>query len=51
MKVGQAAVFVAIGIWIAYTYPDWSAQAFQYIDAAYNWIRLAFQQIFGAQPS
>ena len=39
MKVSHAIVCIAIGIWIAYTYPDWSAQAFQYIDAIYVWLK------------
>lgn len=47
MKVGPALLFVAIGIWLAYTYPEWSAQAFEYIDAAYQWIKLKLQQFLG----
>lgn len=47
MKIGHAILFIAIGIWIAYTYPEWSAQAFQYIDAAYQWLKLKLKAFVG----
>ena len=45
MKLGNAILFIAVGIWLAYSYPDWSAQAFEYIDAAYQWIKLKVNQL------
>lgn len=47
MKIGPAILFISIGIWLAYTYPEWSAQAFAYIDAAYQWIKLKVQNFLG----
>jgi hypothetical protein len=44
MKVIPAIIFISIGIWLAYTYPEWSAQAFEHIDAVYNWLKLKLQQ-------
>lgn len=47
MKVIPAIVFICIGIWLAYTYPEWSAQAFEYIDAIYNLIKQKLKEFVG----
>ena len=51
MKVSHAIVCIAIGIWIAYTYPDWSAQAFQYIDAIYVWLKTTLRELLAGTPA
>lgn len=37
MKIIPALFFVAVGIWITYTYPHLANQAYEYIGIAVNW--------------
>jgi hypothetical protein len=46
MKIGPALLFICIGIWIAYNYPEVAQQAYVYIDAAWQWIKFTFNKIF-----
>jgi hypothetical protein len=39
MKVIHAAVFVCLGIWIAYTYPEFADTLYGYILSAIDWAR------------
>lgn len=46
MKILPAIVFICIGIWFAYNYPEKAEQAYVYIDAAWQWIKFTFNRIF-----
>lgn len=48
MKISTALFFVAVGIWIAYTYPEFSVTAFEYINQAFYWAKDKFAELMGA---
>lgn len=37
MKILPALFFVAVGIWLTYTYPNLASQAYSYIIIGVNW--------------
>lgn len=39
MKLLPAIFFVAVGIWVAYTYPDLAQKTFVYIQYAIEWVK------------
>ncbi len=47
MRVSHVVICISIGIWIAYTYPDFAAQAFVYIQAVFSYIKAVFVSILG----
>jgi len=42
MKIITALLFVAIGIFLAFRYPDTAASVYEYLDIAWNWIVVQF---------
>lgn len=47
MKVGTAFVFICIGIYIAYNYPEVGQMLYAYIKLAIAWIVATVEQIKG----
>ncbi|WP_240224729.1 hypothetical protein [Rheinheimera hassiensis] len=39
MRFLPAIFFVAVGIWVSFSYPDLAAQAFNYIGRAIEWAK------------
>lgn len=38
MKIFSALLFIAVGVWLAFQFPDEAAEAFTYIDYAFQWV-------------
>lgn len=47
MKVLPALFFVALGIWLAFSYPDLAATAFGYIQEGVNWVIAFLKSLMG----
>jgi hypothetical protein len=47
MKLGPAILFVCVGIWITYNYPEAAQQAYVYIEFAFQWLKQTFNSVFG----
>jgi hypothetical protein len=45
MKIVPALFFVAVGVWVAFTYPDVASTAFSYIQLAVDWVVGFFNSI------
>lgn len=47
MKIIPALFFVAVGVWLAFAYPEMGATAFGYIQYALDWVIAFFQSLVG----
>lgn len=45
MRIGTAFLFVCVGVYIAYNYPEVGQMMYAYIQLALSWISATFQQI------
>lgn len=48
MKIIPALFFVAVGIWVTYTYPDVAKQGYSYIVVGVNWALAMLNDLRGA---
>lgn len=48
MKIGTAFIFVCVGVYIAYTYPEIGQMLFFYTNLALQWIVATYHQLVGA---
>lgn len=47
MKIIPALFFIAIGIFIAFRFPDFATSAYTYIEVAWLWIKGLFSHVSG----
>ncbi|WP_290573543.1 hypothetical protein [Idiomarina sp.] len=45
MKVVPALLFVAVGVWLSFVYPEAAAKAFEYIQFGINWVKNFFSNL------
>ncbi|WP_290573035.1 hypothetical protein [Idiomarina sp.] len=47
MKIFSALLFVAVGVWLAFQFPEEAASAFAYIDYAFQWVVAQVTSLMG----
>lgn len=45
MKIVPALFFIAIGIFLAFRYPDFATNVYGYLDVAWSWIKGLLSQV------